>query len=65
MFVVVTVNDELYKPLAEWTVDKNKKVYCEKHGYTLYHSGDAATNIAIIPSMAKLLPRPETQYPMR
>ena len=64
MFVVVTVNDELYKPLAEWTVDKNKKVYCEKHGYTLYHSGDAAVNIAKMPFMAKLPPIPETHYPM-
>ena len=27
-FVLVTVNDEKYKPLAEWTVHKNRKLYC-------------------------------------
>ena len=64
MYTVVTVNDEAYESLAEWTVHKNKKLYCEKHNYTLYHSGDAAANIAKMPFMAKLPPIPETHYPM-
>ncbi len=29
MYVVVTVNDENYKSLADLTVNKNRKIYCE------------------------------------
>jgi hypothetical protein len=64
MYVIVTVNDEKYESLAEWTVHKNKKLYCEKHRYTLYYSGNAAVNISKMPFVAKLPPIPETHYPM-
>jgi len=31
MYVVVTVNDEKYKSLADWTVNKNKKELSEPY----------------------------------
>jgi len=41
MIAVVSVHDEKYEPLAEWTLHKNKKLYCEKHGYQLHCASDA------------------------
>lgn len=64
MFVVVTVNDELYKPLAEWTVDKNKKVYCERHGYVLKHYEDGAESLVGKPMRAGNPPIPEDHLPI-
>ena len=64
MFVIVTVNDEKYKPLAEWTVHKNRKLYCEKHGYTLYHLEDGAESIIGKPVTAGNMPIPEDHIPI-
>jgi hypothetical protein len=64
-FVLVTVNDEKYKPLAEWTVHKNKKKYCEKHGYTLYHLEDGAVSIVGKPMRAGNPPIPDDHVPNR
>jgi hypothetical protein len=38
MIVVTSLHNEAYEPLAEWTLYKNKKVYCEKHGYKLHYA---------------------------
>jgi hypothetical protein len=62
MIAVVSVNDEKYEPLAEWTLHKNKKVYCEKHGYLLEHISDGGAAIAGKPVM--LPPAPETHIPI-
>lgn len=64
MFVLVTVNDEKYKPLAEWTVHKNRKLYCEKHGYTLYHLEDGAESIIGKPVRAGNPPIPNDHIPI-
>ncbi len=63
MIVLVTVNDKNYQPLAELTVGKNKKQYCEKHGYELYHVNctDHLTDKKFI---AKNPPIPDEFYPM-
>jgi hypothetical protein len=63
--VVVSVHDEKYEPLAEWTLHKNKKHYCEKHGYILHYASDGGASIAGKPMMAKPQPPiPETHIPM-
>ena len=64
MYVVVSVNDQKYKPLADWTVLKNKKVYCERHGYVLKHYEDCAESLVGKPMRAGNPPIPETHYPM-
>ena len=65
MYVVVSVNDQKYKPLADWTVLKNKKVYCERHGYVLKHYEDCAESlVGGKPMRAGNPPIPETHYPM-
>jgi len=63
-FVLVTVNDEKYKPLAEWTVHKNRKKYCEKHGYGLYHLEDGAVSIVGKPMRAGNPPIPDDHVPI-
>jgi len=52
MIVVVSVHDQKYEPLAEWTLHKNKKQYCEKHGYVLHYASDGGTSVAGKPMMA-------------
>ena len=42
-FVVVSVHDELYEPLAEYTLYKNKKIYCDKHKYILFFKSDGGS----------------------
>jgi|GEM_PF-994648 len=32
-YMVVSMNDENYQPLADLTWNRNKKLYCERHGY--------------------------------
>ena len=64
MYVVVSVNDQKYKPLADWTVLKNKKVYCERHGYVLKHYEDCAESLVGKPMRAGNPPIPETHYPI-
>lgn len=32
-YMIVSMNDENYQPLANYTWNKNKKLYCERHGY--------------------------------
>ena len=64
MFVLVTVNDDNYKQLAEWTVSKNKKLYCEKHGYTLFHLEDCAVSLMGKPIKVGRPPVPEDQIPV-
>lgn len=44
--VLVTFHDEKYKPLAEYTLFKNKKEYCEKHGYHLVYADDGGNKIS-------------------
>lgn len=63
MIVVVSAHDEKYEPLAEWTLYKNKLVYCLKHGYKLHYSQDLGAKAAGKPIMVKLPPIPETHYP--
>ena len=62
MYTVVTVNDEAYESLAEWTVHKNKKLYCEKHGYKLHHTNDAGSSLAGC-NIAFQTPIPEDSVP--
>ena len=64
MYVVVSVNDEKYKPLADWTVLKNKKVYCERHGYVLKHYEDGAESLVGKPMRAGNPPIPEDHLPI-
>jgi len=64
MYVVVSVNDEKYKPLADWTVFKNKKVYCERHGYVLKHYEDGAESLVGKPMRAGNPPIPEDHLPI-
>jgi hypothetical protein len=33
MYAVVSLNDEKYQPLADYTWNQNKQQYCERHGY--------------------------------
>lgn len=64
MIVVVSVHDEVFEPLAEWTLYKNKLQYCLKHGYKLHYCKDGGEKACGRPVMAKLPPIPETHYPM-
>ena len=65
MIALVTVHDQKYEPLAEWTLHKNKKQYCQKHGYQLHYSGDGGASIAGKPFMAKANPPiPDTHIPI-
>jgi hypothetical protein len=65
MIAVVSVHDEKYEPLAEWTLHKNKKQYCEKHGYQLHYASDGGASIAGKPMMARPNPPiPDTHIPM-
>ena len=64
MYVVVSVNDQKYKPLADWTVLKNKKVYCERHGYVLKHYEDCAESLVGKPMRAGNPPIPEDHLPI-
>ena len=64
MYVLVTVNDEKYKPLADITVIRNRKLYCEKHGYLLYHLEDGAVSIVGKPMRAGNPPIPEDHVPI-
>lgn len=52
MFIVVTVNDEKYRPLADITAVNNKKKYCEKHGYTFVHIEDGGKELCKKPLQA-------------
>ena len=61
MIVVLTLNDEKYKPLADITAIKNKKVYCDKHGYTFHHVEDAGQSLCGKPLKAGNPPI-ETEY---
>lgn len=40
MFVLVETHNKEYEPLAQITLHKNKKIYCEKHGYKLHYTDD-------------------------
>ena len=64
MIVLVTVHDKAYEPLAEWTLHKNKKLYCEKHEYILHYASDGGEKDAGKPTIAKLPPIPDTHIPM-
>jgi len=64
MYVVVTVNDENYKSLADLTVNKNRKIYCEKYGYILYHLEDGAESIVGKPMKAGRPPIPDDHVPI-
>jgi len=46
MIVVTSLHDEAFEPLAEWTLHKNKKLYCEKHGYTLHYASDGGNEVS-------------------
>lgn len=46
MIVVTSLHNEAYEPLAEWTLYKNKKVYCEKHGYKLHYATDGGNQVS-------------------
>lgn len=41
--VFTTMHDAGYQPLADFTVEKNKRKYCEKHGYPLIVKTDGWT----------------------
>jgi hypothetical protein len=64
MYVVVSVNDKKYKPLADWTIHKNRKIYCERHGYILKHHEDGAESIVGKPMRAGNPPIPEDHIPI-
>jgi hypothetical protein len=58
--VLVTAHNEKYEPLAEWTLHKNKKLYCEKHGYHLHYANDAGAKVAGFPMQPGLPPVKDT-----
>jgi len=61
MIVVTSLHDEAFEPLAEWTLHKNKKLYCEKHGYTLHYATDGGDAVSGLKMMAvKNPPVPDT-----
>jgi len=62
--VVVSVHDEKYEPLAEWTLHKNKKLYCEKHGYILHYASDGGASVAGKPMQPLQPPIAETHIPI-
>jgi len=62
--VLVTVNDKHYQKLADLTVTKNRKLYCEKHGYELLHFNDAAESIIGKPSKAGNPPIKDDHIPI-
>ena len=64
MYVVVSVNDKKYKPLADWTIYKNRKIYCERHGYILKHHEDGAESLVGKPMRAGNPPIPEDHVPI-
>lgn len=65
MIILLTVNDEAYQPLAEITVNKNKKLYCEKHGYVLHHVTDGGSSLCGGKIMSpKLDKTPHDQIPI-
>jgi mannan polymerase II complex MNN10 subunit len=47
MIVFTTLHDFNFNCLAELTLDKNKKIYCEKHNYPLLVKTDNWKNIPI------------------
>jgi hypothetical protein len=44
-FVLVSCHNEGYAPLAEITLNENKKIYCERHAYDLYVSDDLGESL--------------------
>jgi len=65
MIVVISGHDKSYEPLAEWTLHKNKKHYCDKHGYKLHYANDCGASVAGKPMMAAPRPPiPDTHIPM-
>ena len=62
--VIVSVHDEKYEPLAEWTLHKNKKQYCEKHGYQLHYATDGGASIAGKPMQPLQPPIADTHIPI-
>lgn len=64
MIVIVTVHDQAYEPLAEWTLHKNKRLYCEKHGYVLHSASDGGASVAGKPMKASLPPISDDFIPM-
>jgi len=63
MIGVISVHDQKYIPLAEWTLHKNKKEYCEKHGYILEYADDGGASLTGKP-MAWPPPIPDTHIPI-
>ena len=64
MIVVTSVHNEVFEPLAEWTLYKNKQMYCDKHGYTLHYATDGGDEVSGFKLTAKGPPVPDTQVPM-
>ena len=63
MIGVVSVHDQKYEPLAEWTLHKNKKEYCKKHGYILEYADDGGASLTGKPMMWPP-PIPDTHIPI-
>lgn len=40
MYAIISLNDEKYQPLADYTWEQNKKLYAEKHGYLAINKTD-------------------------
>ena len=65
MIVFTTLHDQNYEPLAEWTLHKNKKLYCEKHGYILHYDTDGGERVIGMPVIVKRNPPiPDGHYPL-
>jgi hypothetical protein len=65
MIVVTSLHDQKYEPLAEWTLHKNKKPYCEKHGYILHYDTDGGERVIGMPVVAQARPPiPDGHYPL-
>jgi hypothetical protein len=64
MFVLLTVNDRKYRPLADVTAAKNKKVYCEKHEYKFVHIEDDGQTLCGKPLKAANPPIEQEYTPM-
>lgn len=64
MIVVCEAHDEGYEPLAQLTLHKNKKQYCEKHGYKLHYVNDLGVDASGgRPVISQNPPVPEKYYP--
>jgi hypothetical protein len=62
--ILLTLNDEAYRPLADITAIENKKVYCEKYGYQFEHVTDGGESLCGNKMSAKTNNTPPEETPI-